>query len=112
MTPACTGECCRRFPLSCKLATLVEIVQAYPLDAENAKILDMVILIDRTPEYDYFTCKNWDPETKLCRTYETRPRMCREYPYARACEFCGWNNAEPPGEKKCETVLSDSTPGC
>lgn len=38
----------------------------------------------------HFTCKNWDEETRLCRIYEDRPTMCRDYPYGQECQHgCG-----------------------
>jgi Fe-S-cluster containining protein len=37
----------------------------------------------------HFTCKHWDPETKLCGIYEDRPSMCRDYPYEKPCVHCG-----------------------
>lgn len=37
----------------------------------------------------YFTCKNWDPATRLCGIYETRPEMCRAYPEpGKVCGGC------------------------
>lgn len=37
----------------------------------------------------YFTCKHWDPSTRLCTVYEERPKMCRDHPCG-ACKFgCG-----------------------
>ncbi len=27
-----------------------------------------------------FKCTHWDPETKLCDSYDSRPGMCRDYP--------------------------------
>lgn len=38
----------------------------------------------------FFTCKNWDEETRLCKIYEDRPAMCRDYPYGQECQHgCG-----------------------
>lgn len=41
----------------------------------------------------YFTCKNWDEDTRLCKIYEDRPAMCRDFPYGtecpHGCGFCG-----------------------
>ena len=27
-----------------------------------------------------FKCTHWDPETKLCDSYDSRPGLCRDYP--------------------------------
>ena len=37
----------------------------------------------------YFTCTHWDEQTRLCKIYEDRPRMCREFPNGRVCGHCG-----------------------
>jgi Fe-S-cluster containining protein len=29
----------------------------------------------------YYTCKNFDKETKNCKIYDLRPKMCRDFPY-------------------------------
>lgn len=39
-------------------------------------------------EYSH-TCKHWDDVTGDCRNYDERPRMCRDYPYDRACSEAG-----------------------
>ena len=38
-----------------------------------------------------FTCRHWDTETRLCRAYDERPAMCRDYPYPGGgpCRWCG-----------------------
>jgi Fe-S-cluster containining protein len=53
-------------------------------------------------DYDLFTCKNWDEQTRLCGIYETRPNMCRDYPYeGRSCERgCGY----ALGQVDCERI--------
>ena len=40
----------------------------------------------------YYTCKEYDWDTHLCRIYETRPVMCRRYPNNRPCEYEGCYN--------------------
>lgn len=35
---------------------------------------------DRKGRTFVFRCLHWDPETKLCDSYATRPGMCRDYP--------------------------------
>lgn len=37
-----------------------------------------------------FTCKAWNPHTRLCTIYDKRPFTCREYPVEhQVCEWCG-----------------------
>jgi Fe-S-cluster containining protein len=38
------------------------------------------------PDRDYFACRHWDEETRLCGNYENRPEMCRAFPYGKPCE--------------------------
>lgn len=38
----------------------------------------------------FYSCRHWNEDTRLCMAYESRPGMCRKYPYDRACNFgCG-----------------------
>jgi Fe-S-cluster containining protein len=32
----------------------------------------------------HYTCKNFDSATNNCTAYETRPSMCRDYPYGQS----------------------------
>ncbi len=47
------------------------------------------------PEGHLFTCRHWDEDSGLCQTYETRPAMCRDYPYGEPCAYCGYKIAAP-----------------
>lgn len=43
------------------------------------------------PHRRLMTCRHWDTSTRLCTAYETRPHMCREYPYYGECDYgCGF----------------------
>ena len=35
---------------------------------------------DRRAKSFIFRCTHWDPETKMCDSYDSRPGMCRDYP--------------------------------
>lgn len=90
----CTGHCCRRFNLP---APLDEIVRRRNPDVcppgekhieDGDKLAEMLIpLDDQGPVNYWFTCKHHDPVSGDCTNYENRPRMCREYPYGRDCEY-------------------------
>ncbi len=43
----------------------------------------------------WYRCKLFDQDTRLCTIYERRPRMCRDYPYGKPCEYaaCEWDGA-------------------
>jgi Fe-S-cluster containining protein len=59
-------------------------------------IAEMVIRLDEEPDemIDY-TCRRLDRSTGLCTIYERRPKMCREFPYERACGHCGFRAPQP-----------------
>lgn len=40
-----------------------------------------------------WTCRHWDTETRLCTVYESRPGMCRDYPYGAACGGCSYQSS-------------------
>lgn len=85
----CTGECCRRFPLSGM--TFEELCEKQDTIRDGAAIVAMVMPIDDIGIYGepLFVCKHWDSESKRCKEYDSRPRICSEYPYERKCEHCG-----------------------
>lgn len=37
----------------------------------------------------YYTCRHYNRKTGDCMAYDRRPKMCREYPYGRGCEYPG-----------------------
>ena len=83
----CTGHCCRRFPIGDSTPEQ----WADPLWFGKAKdgqfIADMLISLgtDDTGKYHY-TCRHFNVETGNCMAYESRPDMCRDYPYGNPCE--------------------------
>ncbi len=100
----CTGHCCKRFflPLNYELLqeayraklkgeqqTFREVHNFFPGDVET--IAPMVIPL----QDGYFTCKHLK-ENGDCAIYETRPDMCREFPYGRQCSIagCTWDEAK------------------
>lgn len=102
MKVSCPGSCCERFHLSSGPDHLREIIAAQEqrqaegrpvaedILRDNRYILDMVIPLDDGS--GLYTCRHWDPETRLCTAYEQRPWMCRAYPYGRHCEYgCTYN---------------------
>ncbi len=96
-----------------KLKTLHEASSLSDLQAayiaDLAQVIDMVIPLPE-PTFDecrdlsapgaevsdpagtaglWFTCRNLDTDTGDCNVYETRPKMCRDYPYGAQCTFKG-----------------------
>lgn len=104
MSDTCAGACCAVFPIH-KTRGGVES------DPQWDQIKPMLVPLTRRQavrryrrlgygelkrwgkNYNLYTCKNWDEQTRLCGIYETRPNMCRDYPYeGRTCERnCGYS---------------------
>jgi Fe-S-cluster containining protein len=88
----CSGNCCSEFYLPFDKEAIALITDA-PGETEIAYIKDMVIhLTDFVNPVNgdkggLYTCKHWNSVTKLCKEYEKRPRMCRDYPYGKKCQY-------------------------
>lgn len=95
----CSGLCCAAFSLPERPEKLPEIA-----GDEGEQIAAMVIPLtaaEARERYEafggtdpeqfpadgtlFFTCRNWDEVTRLCAIYETRPDMCRKFPYGNGC---------------------------
>jgi Fe-S-cluster containining protein len=90
----CTGQCCQRIVvLGLTYQDIREKAFANPEWKEIQQLRKMLHTIERVDDERYhgdiFACKNWDPETRLCKIYETRPNMCRIFPYDMKCRYCG-----------------------
>lgn len=118
MGDRCTGHCCRAFylpwgpdRLKQQLKEIDEgrsfVTSTGPQSdahAEFRQVAEMVIYIgfqknpdNKDPNQQpghYYTCKNYDGEKGQCKIYETRPNMCRNYPYASPCGYssCTWDD--------------------
>lgn len=58
-------------------------------------VADMLVPLRDGDAVLHFTCRHWDPASRLCTVYDRRPRMCRDYPHARMCDHgCGFYTAE------------------
>lgn len=105
MGNGCTGQCCVAFPLNAELADIPGdegdllrsmLVALSPGDAQER--MDSFYPGSRVSTRDrddrepwvYYRCVHWDEETRLCRIYEDRPQMCRDFPGygdGAACEY-------------------------
>jgi Fe-S-cluster containining protein len=114
----CPGLCCAAFYWPHTLTETRKRAAANRL-TDGAQIADM--LIPLTPKQakerhvafggthdwmkwkdrgHHFTCKNWDEDTRLCRIYEDRPTMCRDFPYGNDCPMgCGVCGGIPTSER-------------
>lgn len=68
----CTGDCCADFYLDPEIQ--LAVMGGQEVDDQTIRV--MLIPLGE----DHFTCRHWNPETKLCGIYETRPAMCRDFP--------------------------------
>lgn len=85
MSSRCTGHCCRRFTIDLGLLTHPEARVV-----EGDYIRDMVVPLEPTEDDDdrwYCTCRHFDGRD--CTAYESRPPMCKDYPYGRSCTYDG-----------------------
>lgn len=106
VTPACNGMCCTVFPYSTRLTEdhpLFALLE--PLDADQVEYrFERFGVGDNFYNYSAeglaeshggaYMCREWDETTGLCRIYDSRPRMCSDYPYEGVCHHCG-GTAEP-----------------
>ncbi len=49
-----------------------------------------------------YTCRNFDERSGQCTSYETRPGMCRDFPYTHRCPFrgCTWSAVKGPVDRR------------
>lgn len=104
MGDRCTGHCCERFYLPWTPAELKRRAKDHPDDKQLNQVAEMVIFLEygtnkhslRPGQHfgNWYTCKNFDTKTRGCTIYETRPDMCREYPYSEPCDYnvCEWDD--------------------
>lgn len=100
----CTGACCEHFTLNggAGLADMQAYLQRALERIEkgtargfdfDAPILVPTLEITQAPTpadpKTYFRCGHHDRATNACTIYETRPRMCREYPTYATLGRCG-----------------------
>lgn len=63
---------------------------------DGAQIAEMVITLEPEPQGSKaWTCKHLTDDRR-CGIYDTRPLMCRSYPNAGTCGWCGHAEATRP----------------
>lgn len=67
---------------------------------ENAERMDVCPLSGNKlgKIHRLYSCRHWDEHSGLCRAYDQRPTMCRNFPYEGKCVICG---------KKSESMLAN-----
>ena len=99
MKYSCTGQCCERFFLPrspLELWTQYEdwLIAGMSSELDIDKIAPMVTPLEQEGSGYWYSCKHFDTETRLCKIYESRPNMCRDYPYDSPCRYCGLENED------------------
>lgn len=91
----CGGSCCAAFCLPYHIDDIRADQDKYP---EGRFLADMLVPLpsDTRPEQiaqlkiapggHWYTCRHLTEEGR-CGAYEQRPRMCRDYPYGKRCNF-------------------------
>lgn len=108
----CTGHCCRRFSLHFS----PEILQSMAANEESSfqpeikVIAEMVEYLGKSDigsdgrrmsaAVHWYSCKNLDDKSGDCSIYETRPEMCRQFPYEQKCQFSGCTMTEEPNRNQ------------
>lgn len=84
----CTGHCCRSFFIPYSPAELMDRASQPGAGPEDMQIAQMVVPLPQPVQLgvgSYYTCKHFDGTG--CKIYETRPKMCSDYPYQSDCAF-------------------------
>lgn len=81
MRGPCSGGCCQSFTIN---TTLDEVHRRGDVQARRLR----QILLRIIGEHEYYTCNEFDVETRRCRAYDARPEMCSRFPTKR-CRQCG-----------------------
>jgi Fe-S-cluster containining protein len=116
MSDRCTGHCCKRFTLPYSPEELVAYKDRL---LESDVVVPMVTFLEVSTLHadgiDYpdaprwwYTCKNLLPDGN-CGIYETRPRMCWDYPYESTCQYvdCTWEAGKQEQPKQFFTLKTD-----
>lgn len=116
MSDTCSGACCAVFYIPHTIRDFKRRVAKGGIE-DGEYIADMLIPLTveqareraarfgsnprilKKKEGHHFTCRHWDEETRLCGAYDSRPRMCAEYPYGDVCELAdGCCNYQIPAD--------------
>ncbi|MGZ3653388.1 MAG: YkgJ family cysteine cluster protein [Bdellovibrionota bacterium] len=100
--PRCVGHCCRGFSLEHPLSVVQAEYERWRADPESATLIPdistiapMLIPLGVFRRQELFTCKHLGADGN-CGIYETRPRMCRDFPGPKPCPYrnCGSHGAQ------------------
>jgi len=101
--PRCTGHCCRGFSLEHPLELVQEEFARWRTNPEKATLIPdigtigaMLVPLGKFRGQELFTCKHLSKEGN-CSIYETRPKMCRDFPGPNPCPYrnCASHGRQP-----------------
>lgn len=103
--PRCTGHCCRGFSLEHPHSVVEAEFDRWKNDGQSfipdvAIIAPMLIPLGTFRGQELFSCKNLSKEGN-CQIYETRPKMCRDFPGPNPCPYrnCASHGEQSPLKK-------------
>src|SRR6186713_2485093 len=88
----CTGNCCRQFSLEFPLSEVEADYARFRADPGSAKIPNietiapMIVSLGKFRGQELFTCRNLSADGN-CGIYDTRPKMCRDFPGPDPCPY-------------------------
>ena len=103
---ACTGECCLNLAFDVgpdgwddKNDGGIIADMLLPVTQEDAALYKEHFfpfgrgISTKTAQHHYL-CRHWDESTRLCGIHDSKPEVCRDYPYDAPCVYCGFEESE------------------
>jgi|GEM_PF-4573161 len=91
--PRCTGHCCRGFSLEHPHEVVKAEFEKWKAAPESATLIpnvdviaEMLIPLGVFRGQELFTCRHLSKDGN-CTIYETRPKMCRDFPGPDPCKY-------------------------
>lgn len=91
--PRCTGHCCRGFSLEHPHEVVKREFAKWKTDPSTSTLIpnveiiaDMLVPLGVFRGQELFTCRHLSKEGN-CTIYETRPKMCRDFPGPDPCKY-------------------------
>mgnify|MGYP001563599965 FL=1 len=91
--PRCVGHCCRGFSLEHPHSVVKEEYARWLADPASATLIpdvgtiaDMLVPLGVFRNQELFTCRHLSAAGN-CTIYETRPKMCRDFPGPDPCKY-------------------------
>jgi Fe-S-cluster containining protein len=84
------GDAIHHPPIALEIFTVAGMVEPLTLEETIARLARFGVMKPPVEGIQHYKCRHWDEETRLCKIYDRRPYMCRDYPgygEAAACEY-------------------------